>query len=266
MNWWRDWRRRRVLQRTSLDAECWRCTLASPIFAGLGTDEQARLYDLARLFIHDKSFTGAAGFVMDETTRIRIAAQAALLILNLGLDRYAGWKEIIVYPDEFAPRREYRDATGIVHEIQYPLLGEAWLGGPVIFSAADVDSSMLLDGANVVIHELAHKLDMQDGHANGLPLLHRDMRVRDWAEAFNPAYEDFCLQVKQGLGTAINSYAAASPAEFFAVLSEAFFETPAILAAVYPAVYAQMKAYYRQDPLQRLPFGDRAGQLHYRSL
>jgi hypothetical protein len=264
MKWWRDWRRRRVLQRSSVDEECWHRTLAGPVFTGLSTVEQARLYDLTRLFMHEKSFTGAAGFVMDESTRLRIAAQASLLILNLDLDRYAGWNEIIVYPDEFAPRREFRDESGVVHEVRYPLLGEAWQGGPVIFSATDVDSSMLLDGANVVIHELAHKLDMQNGRANGLPPLHREVRVKDWAEAFSSAFADFCLWVKEDGETTINPYAATSPAEFFAVMSEAFFETPAILAAVYPAVYSQMKAFYRQDPLHRLPYSEGLNHIQHR--
>jgi Mlc titration factor MtfA (ptsG expression regulator) len=259
MTWWRDWRRRRILKRVSFDADAWRAALASPLFAGLNVAEHTRLYDLARLFTVEKSFSGAAGFAMDEITRLRIAAQAALLIMNLDPDSYAGWQEIIVYPNEFVPRREHRDSSGVVHEIRYPLLGEAWQGGPVILSAADVDSSLSLDGANVVIHELAHKLDMQDGRADGLPPLHGTMRVRDWADAFKPAYDDLCRQVAQGMGTAIDPYAATSPAEFFAVLSEVFFETPAILAATYPAVYAQMKMYYRQDPLRRLP-GD--GGIH----
>jgi len=264
MRWWRDWHRNRILRRVAVDADCWHRTLAGPVFTGLNADEQARLYDLTRLFIHEKSFTGAAGFVMDEATQLRISAQASLLILNLDLDCYAGWNEIIVYPDEFVPRREYRDESGVVHEVRHPLLGQVWQGGPVILSAADVASSMVLDGANVVIHELAHKLDMQDGQANGLPPLHREMRVKDWADAFNPAFADFCLRVKGGMRTVINSYAATSPAEFFAVLSEAFFETPAILAAIYPAVYAQLKAFYRQDTLQRLPFSEGVRHLQHR--
>jgi Mlc titration factor MtfA (ptsG expression regulator) len=253
MKWWRDWRRRRILQGTSLDEECWRQTLAGPVFTGLSADEQARLHDVTRLFMHEKSFSGAAGFVMDESTRLRIAAQASLLVLNLDLERYSGWSEIIVYPDEFAPRREFRDESGVVHEVRYPLLGEAWQRGPVILSANDVESSMLLDGANVVIHELAHKLDMQNGKANGLPPLHRGMSVKEWAAAFNSAYADFRMKVREGGEIAINPYAAKSPAEFFAVMSEAFFETPAILAAVYPMVYAQLKNFYRQEPLHRLP-------------
>lgn len=253
MTWWRDWRRRRILTRVSIDADAWRAALSAPLFAGLDGAERARLFDLARLFIAEKSFSGSAGFEMQESTRLRIAAQAALLIMNLDPDCYAGWREVIVYPNEFVPRREYRDTSGVVHELRYPLLGEAWQGGPVIFSAADVDNSLSLDGVNVVIHELAHKLDMQDGQANGLPPLHSTMRVKDWADAFKPAYDDLCLRVARGTGTAIDPYAATSPAEFFAVLSEVFFETPAILAAIYPAVYAQIKAFYRQDPLRRLP-------------
>jgi Mlc titration factor MtfA (ptsG expression regulator) len=106
MTGWGDWHRRRILKRVSFDADVWHAALAAPLYAGLNTAERARLYDLARLFIAEKIFSGAAGFAMDEITRLRIAAQAALLLMNLDLDSYAGWKEIIVYPNEFVPLLE----------------------------------------------------------------------------------------------------------------------------------------------------------------
>ena len=106
---------------------------------------------------------------------------------------------------------------------------------------------------NVVIHEFAHKLDMLNGPPDGLPPLHEGMRRQDWAGAFEPAYEDFCARVDDGEETAIDPYAAEHPAEFFAVTSEVFFETPDILQAEYPAVYAQLRLFYRQDPAAARP-------------
>lgn len=143
------------------------------------------------------------------------------------------------------------DEHGVVHETRYPMMGEAWHGGPVIFSAADVETSAVRDGVNVVLHEFAHKLDMQNGRADGLPVLQADMRVRDWADAFSTAYADFCRRAEAGENTAVDLYAAESPAEFFAVLTEVFFETPVILADTYPDVYQQMRLYFRQHPLSR---------------
>jgi Mlc titration factor MtfA (ptsG expression regulator) len=47
------------------------------------------------------------------------------------------------------------------------------------------------------------------------------------------------------------SYAAEHPAKFFAVASEVFFEAPDLLLEDYPAVYEELRRYYRQDPANR---------------
>lgn len=254
MKWLRGLRRKIILRGNRLGMAAWQETLALPIFAGLSLAERAQLADWVMLFLHDKTISGGADLVIDDTVRLRIAAQACLLILNLDPDWYRGWREIIVYPAAFVPYREYTDESGVVHASRYPMMGEAWSHGPVILSWADIASADRLDGSNVVIHEFAHKLDMLNGDANGLPPLHRNMRVSDWAAAFEQAYAGFCGHVDDDADTKIDSYAAESPAEFFAVLTELFFEVPQLLQTEYPAVYAQMRAFYRQDPLTRLGF------------
>lgn len=251
MNWLRNWRRKSILRKSRLDEVAWQSVLALPIFSGLTSAERAQLADWVVLFLHDKSIFGAAGLEIDEQVRLTIAAQACLLILKLDPDWYRGWGEIIVYPDQFVPHREFTDEHGIVHESRYPMMGEAWLGGPVILSWADVASAGMRDGVNVVLHEFAHKLDMLNGDANGLPPLHSEMRVQDWADAFKAAYADFCRRVDAGEETAIDPYASESPAEFFAVLTEVFFEAPSLLHTEYPLVYGQMHAFYRQATLAR---------------
>lgn len=227
----------------------WRKALALPLFSRLDAAERSRLRALAERLIRDKSFSGTAGAEIDGAVCASIAVQAALPVLNLDLDSYGRWQEVIVYPAEFVPEREEMDEAGVVHHVRHPMSGEAWEGGPVVLSWEDVRWSGLCDGFNVVIHEFAHKLDMASGAANGLPRLHSGMHVEEWAAAFTPAYEDFCRRVNAGEETAIDPYAAESPAEFFAVLTEYFFELPAALHADYPAVFDQMRRYYRQDPL-----------------
>jgi hypothetical protein len=140
---------------------------------------------------------------------------------------------------------------GVVHQGDEPYSGEAWLGGPVVLSWADIQTSEYSDGVNVVIHEFAHKLDMLNGDANGFPPLHAEMDREAWSMTFRAAYEDFCARVDADEDTPIDPYASESPGEFFAVLSEAFFETPDVVQDEYPAVYAQLAAFYRQDPAQR---------------
>ena len=176
----------------------------------------------------------------------------SILVLNLGIEYYEGWSDIIVYPDEFVPEHEYTDEAGVVHTVREARAGEAWLSGPVILSWADVALSRGDEGVNVVIHEFAHKLDMLNGDANGFPPLHKGMSRAAWSQAFERSYADFCQRVDAGELTDIDPYAAESPGEFFAVLSEAFVETPEVVAGEYPDVYAQLQAFYRQDPLGRV--------------
>jgi hypothetical protein len=246
----RRWRRARIIARTALDPGQWQQTLERlPFLRGLSAAERVRLRQAVILFLHQKSIHGAAGLELDAGMRLLIAAQACILILNLDIDYYRGWVEVIVYPDEFVPGGEYTDEDGIVHTEREPRAGEAWLQGPVILSWADVAPSA--DGVNVVIHEFAHKLDMLNGDANGHPPLHRGMSRAAWAQAFGAAYADFCDRVDAGEEVAIDPYAAESPGEFFAVMSEAFFETPHAVGGLYPAVYDQLKLFYRQDPAAR---------------
>lgn len=250
----RRWRRNRIIGRAEIDPALWRQTLARlPFLAGLTAAEEERLRQTVILFLHGKSVHGAGGLVLEPAMPLLIAAQACILILNLDIDYYAGWVEIIVYPDEFVPRAEYVDEAGVVHTDHAPRAGEAWLQGPVILSWADVAPRADGDGVNVVIHEFAHKLDMLNGDANGFPPLHAGMNRRAWAAAFETAYADFCRRVDADEETAIDPYAGESPAEFFAVMSEAFFEIPRAAHDDYPDVYTQLRQFYQQDPLARLP-------------
>ena len=132
--------------------------------------------------------------------------------------------------------------------------GEAWQQGPVILAWNGVLASGGWEAYNLVIHELAHKLDMLNGDANGLPPLHSGMPVDEWATAMQQAYDDLNRQLDANpdAETAIDPYAAENPAEFFAVTSEYFFSAPDLLQQAYPQVYRQLSLFYRQDPLARL--------------
>lgn len=252
-----------------IDEALWETTTRHYVFMrGLSAEERRRLRLIASDFLARKSIIGAAGLQIDQTARVQIAAQACILILELGADWYDGWSEIIVYPGQFVPEREVVDEAGVVHLTRDPLAGEAWLGGPVVLSYEDVaqsgDPAESIDGYNVVIHEFAHKLDMRNGNANGFPPLHRGMSARAWRETFMEAYLDFCKRVdaadrryRRDRGAALDSlpidpYASENPAEFFAVISEAFFEMPQNVQSAYPKVYAQLQRFYKQDPLRRM--------------
>jgi Mlc titration factor MtfA (ptsG expression regulator) len=249
----REWRRSRVLARVQLDERAWRSAVQRFEFArGLDAQELARLKELVILFLHEKRFSTAHGLVLTEDMRLNVAIQACVVILNLGMDYYRGWSEVLLYPAQFVPRHQYTDEMGIVHQGDQPYSGEAWLNGPVILSWEDVARSEEPDGVNVVIHEFAHKLDMLNGAANGFPPLHREMNRHAWVQTFTAAYHDFCARVDAGEDPIIDPYASETPGEFFAVFSEAFFELPDIVQDEYPAVYEQLAQFYRQNPLARL--------------
>ncbi len=230
----------------------WREVLALPVFHGLTGEERVTLRRLALRLLGDKTFTPVADAAPSGRELAVIAGQAALPILHLGYNWYAGWNEVIIYPQQFVPERDVTDDFGVVHRVRQPLSGEAWRGGPLILSLDDVAWSGYREGYNVVIHEFAHKLDMRNGTANGVPPLHGDMDVAKWSAAFAVAYGAFCRLVDAGRETGIDPYAAESPAEFFAVLSEYFFELPDLVKQGFPAVYQQLNAFYRQDPFARL--------------
>lgn len=217
-----------------------------PFLDYLDEHDRVRLRALTLAFLAEKEFHGANGLVVTDDMMLTIALQACLPIVHIGLEAYRGWVGIIVYPGDIVVTRSVLDDDGVVHEFSDNLLGEAWSDGPVLLSWAA--GPELADGVNVVIHEFAHKLDMANGEADGFPRLHAGMSRHTWSSAFSQAFEQLCDQVDAGEDTLLDPYAAEHPAEFFAVTSEAFFETPCMLEETYPAVYQQLSAFYRLDP------------------
>ncbi|UUY10028.1 zinc-dependent peptidase [Pseudomonas sp. J452] len=252
----RAWRQRRILARAPYTTQHWqqvRQRLA--LLDGLSEAEEQRLFRRAVLFLHHKHLSALPGVELSLADRLTLAALAELPLLHLAdLDWYQGFHEIVLYPDDFVSPQRHRDASGVEHEWEAEHSGEAWHRGPVILAWPGVQASGGWDGYNLVIHELAHKLDMLNGDANGLPPLHRSMRVDAWAATMQAAYAQMnaILDADPDAPTAIDPYAAENPAEFFAVTSEYFFSAPDLLAEAFPAVYAQLQAFYRQDPLTRL--------------
>ena len=252
----KNWRNRRILRKARFGERVVTTALASlPFLEQLDQQQRQRLVELAILFCHEKRFEGAHGLDITDHMRLFIALQACLPILELGLDCYRGWVSIIVYPAAFAPERLIVDEDGVEHVERRDLSGEAWQQGPVILSWEDVEYPGWAEGVNLVIHEFAHKLDMQNGEANGFPPLHRGMDTEIWSATLQAGFDDLQLRCDADEEALIDCYAANSPAEFFAVLSEVFFMRADLLQYSYPQIYQQFRLYYRQDPLARIAPG-----------
>lgn len=242
----KEWREQRILDESEYTTTDWtQAAQRIVILDRLSESDLQRLFKLATLFLNAKSITGAQGFIITDQVKQSIALQACLPILNLSLEWYAGWTSIIIYAGAFESDSTTVDELGIVHQNTHTRSGEAWLRGPVIVSWKDAQHSGERDGHNVVIHEFVHKLDMLNGRANGFPPLQPDMDATRWTTIMSRDFADFQKRGKAGL----DRYGATNPAEFFAVLSEVFFETPQKLIDAYPDIYEIMVKFFRQTPL-----------------
>ncbi|ODV03925.1 MAG: hypothetical protein ABT20_14320 [Rubrivivax sp. SCN 70-15] len=244
--------RRARLRRQPFPA-AWREVLRErwPYFAQLPPDLQLQLKEHIKAFVAEKPFIGCNGLEVTEEMRVLIAAQASLLLLNRRAGLFNGLRQVLVYPGAFVVDRVQNDAAGLVREGRQVLLGESWQRGQVVLSWDDVLAGAAdpADGRNVVIHEFAHQLDQESGAANGAPFLGRRDRYARWAATLGAAFARLQRQVALGEPTLIDAYGATSPAEFFAVASEVFFEQPRALAAEQPALFAELAGFYRVDPL-----------------
>ena len=248
---WRAARRARI--RSQPFPLPWREILRRrmPAFARLPADVQLRLKKQAQVLLAEKPFIGCAGLEVTDEMRVLVAVQAALLLLGRRAGAFDGLRQILIYPGAFVVDRSTADAAGLVRDERRALAGESWQQGQVLLSWDDVldGAADPHDGRNVVIHEFAHQLDQAHGAANGAPFLPGAQRRARWAAVMGAEFQALQERLAQGMEGLIEPYAATNPAEFFAVVSELFFERPAELAANHAALYGEYRLFYGVDPL-----------------
>lgn len=249
-HWWQSLRAR--LEPAPVADPLWRRALAAcPLARRLDPERQQQLRRLAALFLARKRFHALAGAVLDDYWRLLIAMQACLPALQQGAASLRGWREVLIYPGEFKVRRSHHDdRTGVVTEGDEVLVGEAWEYGPLVLSLADVqlDLEQPWDGYNVVVHEMAHKLDMLDGPPDGVPPLVEIPRRR-WIQQFQQAY-DRLLSMPDSHDSPIDHYARESASEYFAVVSELHYSQPALLRQAEPTVAELLETFYGRSPAE----------------
>jgi len=245
-------RRRKIRERPFPGA--WSAILERrvPYVRRLPAPLRRQLEQHIQVFIAEKPFIGCDGQVIDDEVRVTIAAQACLLILNRKPDYFPTLSQVLVYPSAFIVERVRAEPSGILQEERNALSGESWTHGQVVLSWEDALQGAAIDhdGRNVVIHEFAHQLDQQKGYANGAPYLGGRDRYPQWSAVLS--HEFAMLQQRAMSGEpplVLSYYGATNPAEFFAVASEVFFEQPAAMATLHPALYDELRKLYRIDPL-----------------
>lgn len=225
-------------------------------YSMLGDDEQMRLQRLIQIFMAEKSWEGCGGLELTDEIRVTISAQACLLILNLPHNYFDNVETILVYPSEMMlPERKPGFFETVLEPLQpeLPISGQAFRQGPVILAwdTALDQGRHSKAGSNVVYHEFAHKLDMQDGAADGTPRLRDREEYRDWVKTCSREYLRLIQDVEKGRRTFLDEYGATDEAEFFAVATEQFFCKPAQMIKSAPELYRVLKTFYRQDPAAR---------------
>jgi len=244
------WRRARLARLPFPPA--WRTILRRrvPLLQRLPAELRLQLQRRIRQFVAEVPFIGCAGQEITDEVRVTIAAQACLLLLNRGDAGFEGLREVLVYPGAFAVDRVQTEAGGVQRDERRALSGESHGRGAVVLSWLDTLAGAAVpdDGHNVVIHEFAHRLDQDHGNANGAPWLGPKRDYGEWSRVLGAEYAALCARVRAGEEGLISAYGATDPAEFFAVVSELYFERPDALRREHPALYAQIGQVYRTDP------------------
>ncbi len=248
-DFFKDRRRERV--RAEPFPEEWRAILERgfPLYARLSPEDRSELEGHVQVFLEEKSFEGAGGLEMTDEVRVTVAAQACVLLLHRDTDYYPRMRSVVVYPRAYLAEHRSEEG-GLVTEGHSVRLGESWSSGAVVLSWGDVRAGArdLRDGHNVVFHEFAHQLDLEDGGVDGVPELEGGSAYRAWARVFSEEYLELRADAKKGRRSVLDDYGATNPAEFFAVATEAFFEKPGALRRKHPELYAELAAFYRQEP------------------
>ena len=244
-------RKRRELLRNSQFPEKWLNILEKNVayYHHLNPEDQSELRGHIQVFMDEKEFEGFDDLEITDEIKITIAAQACILLLHRETDYYPTLHTILVYPHPFYSYIKQRLAGGIVAEGEQGRLGESWYRGPVILSWDDVRRSAHdhNDGHNVVFHEFAHQLDNESGANDGAPLLPLRSMYIAWARVLSEEYKDLLDHIKKNHISDIDDYGATNPAEFFAVVTEYFFEKPIQLQNRHPELYKQFKDFYKLD-------------------
>jgi hypothetical protein len=245
LGWLRERRRKRILAEPFPPE--WDAVIDAyvPLAWRLESADRQRLRELVQVFVAEKSWEGCGGLDLTEEMQVIVAANACLLVLDRGIDLYKDVDSILLYPTTVItpPRRPFlfetvRTPVGHARAIS----GEAMLHGPVVLAWDAVVAGTRWDAtSNVVIHELAHKLDMADGTVDGTPPLATDREIAEWARVWSHAFLHF---LGRETPSVIDRYAATNEAEFFAVVTETYFLNPVGLAWEYPALFDQLQRFY----------------------
>jgi Mlc titration factor MtfA (ptsG expression regulator) len=244
-----------VLHRRKGLPDGWRVIVEQhvAIWNALDDDERFVVEEIGDWLLRHKHWEAAGGFALTDEIRVTIAAQAAFMVLGLGIDGYREVSAIIVYPTAMQSRGVYAGPVrGTVIDGAHPVVGEAHGNrGPVLIAWDEAREAARNPGRgnNVVFHEFAHKIDMLDHIVDGTPPLENRGDVARWVAVCTEVFDALRDGVERW---PLQPYGATNPAEFFAVATEAFFDVPLHLEHHEPSLYEVLRDFFNQDPAARL--------------
>jgi len=252
------YRKRKVLETIAqmpFDPQYRKILERTPHYRYLSDEDQRKIERSILRFIHTKEFVGVKMDITDEM-KVVIAFYACLLLLHIDTDNcYDNLKTIILYPSPVV-LDNVRNNGGIYTKEDFLIDGQSANDTVVLVWHDARYEAYHLRHDNVIVHEFAHEIDYMDGEVDGVPPLERS-KYDSWTKVL---LEDFkklnnvALKNREwGKYKLLGSYAATNEAEFFAVVTERFFESPHSLRHHFPELYKELKDFYNIDPAAMLP-------------
>lgn len=224
----------------SQDFPCeWETILQEKVafYNNLNEEDQCRFKQQIQIFLGEHPITGIQ-IKVDDELRLLVAASALIPVFQYPHWEYTRLSEVIVYPRHFNEDFDFKKKTA-------QMLGLVGIGNALVVSKPALyrafrDPSRL---EHVGIHEFAHKIDQEDGVIDGVPALLMDKKTRQQWETL---MKQEMLNISRGYSD-INPYGVTNEAEFFAVVSEYYFQHPQQLSINHPQLFEVLSKIYGQD-------------------
>ena len=222
-----------------------------PFYRYLDTSQKRKLEKRMSVLLDEKIFEGCGGLSVTDEMKGAITAYAGLLIMEQTSDYYSDLRAILIYPDDYVAPVYQMHAGGVVSEGSERRQGESWDSGSIVLSWNDIrDSTLNRDNPhNLIIHEFAHQLDDQYGLSGGISFEGKPIQTDEWTHTLAKIYRDLMDAERFGRSDhPLDLYGATNPAECFAVVMEAFIESPRSLQNRYSGAYRLLADFFGFDP------------------
>jgi len=224
--------------------ETYRDTLLSKVhfYQQLSPEARDQFEKRMLLFLSKVSITGVNTTVTDED-RVFVAASAVIPIFGFPEWEYNNLNEVLLYPDSF--NKDFISEEGEEKTV-LGMVGNGAMQQVMVLSQPSLRQGFTnrTDKNNTGIHEFVHLMDKTDGAVDGIP---ENLVDKSYLLPWIRRMHENIAQIMANRSD-INPYGATNEAEFFAVVSEYFFERPDLLESKHPELYELLQAIFRQHP------------------